>query len=153
MKTRKTNPFIKALNNAIKAEKVMARNALSNAKLLNAQKLALRVKFAHITKGLDIDDFYVSVMHSGRMSCMIYLRNLASFKDARLVTLLNRLSEATDDIETTDYPENYNRDYVARVENALFRICAYVVSDSEQCQRIEVGREKVEVPVYKLICN
>lgn len=153
MKTRKTNPFIKALNNAIETEKAMVHTARKNVKTLTTQKLALRAKFAHITKGLDTNNFFVSVMHSGRISCMIYLQNLASFKDERLVTLLNRLSEVTDDIQTKDYPENYNRDYLASVENASFRICAYVTSDSEQCQRIEVGRKQVEVPVYKLICN
>jgi len=83
----------------------------------------------------------------------VALHDLEGFKSPRLSRVLGLLETLGDSESTTDWPAQYNRDYVYRVGEMMVRISAYVMTDSPSCRRIQIGVRSDEVPVYEMKCD
>ena len=153
MKTRKVNPLVTALNDSIKSTKADAHRVIAKARLLEQSKLALRAKYAGAFKDLhEGDTLWVSVTSYGT-SININLSDLSSFKDSRLVNMLEYFMQFTDKVSQRDWAQFLNKDFVFELDDVTVTIGAYVKSDSDSCRRVQVGTRLEETPVYQLQCD
>lgn len=153
MKTRKVNPLVTALNDSIKSTKADAHRVIAKARQLEQSKRALRAKYAGAFKDLhEGDTLWVSVTNYGT-SININLSDLASFKDSRLVNMLEYFMQYTDSVRQRDWAEFLNKDFTIELGDVTVNIGAYVKSDSATCRKIQVGTRLEETPVYQLQCD
>ena len=153
MKTRKVNPLVTALNDSIKSTKADAHRVIAKARQLEQSKLALRAKYAGAFKDLqEGDTLWVSV-NSYTTTIAVSLNNLPSFKDSRLVNMLEYFMQFTDKVSQRDWAQFLNKDFVFELDDVTVTIGAYVKSDSDSCRRVQVGTRLEETPVYQLQCD
>lgn len=153
MKTRKVNPLVTALNDSIKSTKADAHRVIAKARQLEQSKLALRAKYAGAFKDLrEGDTLWVSVTNYGT-NININLSDLSSFKDSRLVNMLEYFMQYTDSVRQRDWAEFLNKDFTIELGDVTVNIGAYVKSDSATCRKIQVGTRLEERPVYQLQCD
>lgn len=153
MKTRKVNPLVTALNNSIKSTKADAHAVIAKARQLEQSKLALRAKYAGAFKDLqEGDTLWVGVTSYGT-SININLSDLSSFKDSRLVNMLEYFMQYTDSVRQRDWAEFLNKDFTIELGDVTVNIGAYVKSDSATCRKVQVGTRLEEKPVYQLQCD
>ena len=154
MKARKTNPFIKAINEQIESYKREAKLLHEKAVKLAKDRMLIRAlympMFANLT---DDDQLYISV-YDDRIYFNLYMRGLDSFKDNRLTSILSHaIDTITSDIKEKDYAEYDHKEYRLYSDDVYLDIMAYVKQDSPTCKKIMTGMEIKEVPKYKFICE
>ena len=154
MSTRKVNPLIQAINSEIRSGRETARTLQQRAKTLEQQRMLLRVKYGPAFKDLDTDTSYVGVYFwDDKPTLSVSLYRLDGFKDQRLTGLLEAFMRWTDTVHEKVDAGSYSKTYSMQLEDVTININARIRSDSETCERVQVGTEIKEVPVYELRCN
>ena len=153
--TRKVNPLIKAINSEIQSERETARTLQQRAKILESQRMMMRVKYGPVFKDLDLDQSYLNVFFwsSSKPTLSLSLYRLDGFKDQRLTSVLESFMKWTDQIKEEQDAANYRKTYTLELDDVQVTIHASIRSDSETCERVQVSTEMREVPVYELRCN
>ena len=100
---------------------------------------------------------YVPSTSVSRVDATIRIRDLDSFKDDNLVSLLEALDNMGLEVETKDYAgnESPNREFRYATDDYHLTVDAWVKSDSPYCKRVKTG-ETVRTVVHeewKLECN
>jgi hypothetical protein len=92
-----------------------------------------------------------------RLNATIRIRDLESFKDARLIRILEALDDMGLNVETQDYANNDspNREFRFETDDYQLTIDAYVKSDSPFCKRVKVSETTRTIvdEEWKLECN
>ena len=153
--TRKVNPLIQAINSEIKSERDTARTLQQRAKTLQKQRMLLRAKYGSAFKGLSDDHSYVSVYFwsNTKPTLSVSLYRLNGFKDERLTGLLGQFMQWTDTVREEVDAGNYSKTYSLEMDDVCIQVHARIRSDSVTCERVQVGTEVKEVPLYELRCN
>ena len=100
---------------------------------------------------------YIPSTNVPRVSATIRLRDLDSFKDDNLVSLLEALDDMGLAVETKDYAhtESPNREFRFETNDYRLTVDAWVKSDSPYCKRVKTG-ESVRTIVdeqWQIECN
>ena len=100
---------------------------------------------------------YVPSTSIPRVSATIRIRDLDSFKDDNLVSLLEALDNMGLEVETKDYAgsESPNREFRYETDDYRLTVDAWVKSDSPFCKRVKVGETSRTIvdEEWKLECN
>lgn len=154
MKTRKANPLIKAINDQITSYKRDANTFHQKASKLTKDRMLIRALYAPLfTNFTSNDQLYVS-MFGDRVHFNVYMRDLDSFKDERLLSILNNAMETVSDkVREQDYAQYDHKEYYIDSDYVNLCITAYVKEDSPTCKKIMTGMEIKEVPKYKFVCE
>jgi len=141
MKARKANPLITAINEQIKTYKRDANTFHQKATQLTKDRMLIRALYAPLFANFTSNDqLYVSIF-GDRIHFNVYMRDLDSFKDERLLSILNTAMETiSDSVREQDYALYDHKEY-------------YVKEDSPTCKKIMTGMEVKEVPTYKFVCE
>ena len=151
---RKVNPLITAINNQIKTYKHEANTQHKRAIALTKDRMMIRALYAPMFVNLGKDDQLYVYMYNKFISFSVYMRDLDSFKDERLTSMLSiAIDTISDRVRETDYAEYDHKEYRIGTENVVLEITAYVKSDSPTCKKIMTGMELKEVPKYKFVCE
>ena len=161
MKQRKVNPLITAIKDQIDQYKREANLAYKKATRLATDRMLLRALYAPIFVNLtENDSIYIYTHDNNRVQFVVYMRELDSFKDARLTsTISSAMDLIGDKVKETDFAQYEHKEYristnnIYAVEQAELQINAYVKSDSPTCRKIQIGTEIKAVPKYKFECN
>ena len=161
MKQRKVNPLITAIKNQIDQYKREANLAYKKATRLATDRMLLRALYAPIFVNLtENDSIYIYTHDNNRVQFVVYMRELDSFKDARLTsTISSAMDLIGDKVKETDFAQYEHKEYristnnIYAVEQAELQINAYVKTDSPTCRKIQIGTEIKAVPKYKFECN
>ena len=81
------------------------------------------------------------------------LDNLESFKDAKLIAVLEYVSVFTDTSTSKDWAQYLNRDFRFTSKSVDVFIGAYVKEDSPTCRKVVIGTELQTVEKYKIVCD
>ena len=161
MKQRKVNPLITAIKNQIDQYKHEADLLHKKVKRLTTDRMLLRALYAPIFVNLtENDSIYIYTHDNNRVQFVVYMRELDSFKDARLTsTISSAMDLIGDKVKETDFAQYEHKEYristnnIYAVEQAELQINAYVKTDSPTCRKIQIGTEIKAVPKYKFECN
>jgi hypothetical protein len=83
----------------------------------------------------------------------LQLRDLESFKDAKLMAVLEYVSVFSDTSTSQDWAQYLNRDFRFKSNTVDVHINAYVKEDSPTCRKVVVGTELQTVEKYKIVCD
>ena len=138
------------------------KDAKSNRDLLSANVNKLVAKRSLITYALakiginDNDglDAHVSCNYQGTVVIHATLSNLDSFKDARLLKVLDALEDLyPESVKCEDWATYVERDFVYKYGAFTIQLNAYVRSDSDSCRRVVESVKLIEQPTYKIVCD
>lgn len=154
MKARKPNPFIKAINDQIESYKRDAKLLHEKAVKLSKDRMLVRALYAPMFANLtDNDQLFVS-LYGDRIHFNLYMRELNSFKDDRLTSILSyAIDTITSEVKEKDYAEYDHKEYRLYSDEVYLDITAYVKENSPTCKKIMTGMEIKEVPTYKFVCE
>lgn len=154
MKARKANPFIKAINDQIESYKRDAKLLHEKAVKLSKDRMLVRALYAPMFANLtDNDQLFVS-LYGDRIHFNLYMRELNSFKDDRLTSILSyAIDTITSEVKEKDYAEYDHKEYRLYSDEVYLDITAYVKENSPTCKKIMTGMEIKEVPTYKFVCE
>jgi hypothetical protein len=154
MKTRKANPLITAINDQIKTYKRDANTFHQKATQLTKDRMLIRALYAPLFVNFTRDDQLFVSMFGDRIHFNVYMRELDSFKDERLLSILNTAIETiSDSVREKDYAQYDHKEYYINTDDVNLCITAYVKEDSPTCKKIMTGMEVKEVPTYKFVCE
>jgi hypothetical protein len=97
---------------------------------------------AHFVCGFrDADGNYVNSTTASRVQITIRFRDLESFKDEKLISILETIDTMGLEAETRDYTgsESPNREFRFETNDYRLVVDAWVKSDSPLCRRIKTG--------------
>ena len=83
----------------------------------------------------------------------LQLRDLESFKDAKLMAVLEYVSVFSDTETSKDWAQYLNRDFRFTSQTVDVHIGAYVKEDSPTCRKVVIGTELQTVEKYKIVCD
>ena len=151
MKARKANPFIKAINDQIESYKRDSKLLHEKAVKLSKDRMLIRALYAPMFANLtDNDQLFVS-LYGDRIHFNLYMRELSSFKDDRLTSILSyAIDTITSEVKEKDYAQYDHKEYRLYSDEVYLDITAYVKEDSPTCKKI---MEVKEVPTYKFVCE
>jgi len=154
MKARKANPLITAINDQIKTYKRDANTFHQKATQLTKDRMLIRALYAPLFANFTRDDQVFVSMFGDRIHFNVYMRELDSFKDERLLYILNNAIETiSDKVREQDYAQYDHKEYYITTDDVNICITAYVKEDSPTCKKIMTGMEVKEVPTYKFVCE
>jgi len=154
MKARKANPLITAINDQIKTYKRDANTFHEKANKLAKDRMLIRALYAPMFANLTKDDQLFVSMFGDRIHFNVYMRELNSFKDERLLSILNTAIETiSDSVREKDYAQYDHKEYYINTDDVNLCITAYVKENSPTCKKIMTGMEVKEVPTYKFVCE
>ena len=163
MKVRKANPLIRAIQNQIDQYKNGAKNLQAKADYLIKNRMFIRAMYQPMFATLGENDHVYIYNYEDSLQFVVYMRELESFKDDRLTTMLSTAMDSLEgDVKETDYAEYDHKEYSIKTSNIYAEyvdqkvelvINAYVKSDSPTCRKIQTGTEIKEVPQFKFICE
>jgi hypothetical protein len=154
MKARKANPLITAINDQIKTYKRDANTFHQKATQLTKDRMLIRALYAPLFVNFTRDDQLFVSMFGDRIHFNVYMRELDSFKDERLLSILNTAMETiSDSVREKDYAQYDHKEYYINTDDVNLCITAYVKEDSPTCKKIMTGMEVKEVPTYKFVCE
>lgn len=154
MSTRKVNPLIGAINNSIRESRTSAHRALDWAKALESKRMMIRAKYSGAFKDFDMDRHYLSMYTwADKPMISVSLYSLEGFKDQQLVNMVEFFMGFEHTVRTEEDAAQFARTYEFTLDDVIVLIHARIRSDSETCERVQVGTEIKEVPVYELRCS
>lgn len=154
MKARKTNPFIKAINDQIDLYKREIKLLNEKATKLARDRMLLRALYAPMFAGLTNNDRLHISLIGNHVHFILYMYELNSFKDERLTSILDyALENISTDVTEKDYAEYDHKEYRLQTKDLYFNIEAHVKEDSPTCRKVVTGMEIKEVPKYKYVCE
>ncbi len=149
--TKTSNAYNEALQSA-REQVERAREHLRDMKA-NRRKLNRVGKMLETAIG-DALNSGSRFFYSGSNSIYCHLDALESFKDARLIAIVEALeSIKTKDGRTTDWPDSLNRDFRYYVDDIFVMVSAYVRDDSPTCRKVLVGTEIVQQEKWEIRCD
>jgi hypothetical protein len=85
----------------------------------------------------------------------VSVRGLHGFKAGKLTRAITRISKITgvEFDSTNDYAETGNRDLRGRGDLFVVTISAYLNDAPKNCRKVIVRTERIERPVYEMICK
>jgi len=83
----------------------------------------------------------------------VQMYNLESFKDPKLVAILEYVSVFSDTSTSKDWAQFLNRDFKFTSLTIDIHIGAYVKDDSPTCRKVVIGTELQTVEKYKIVCD
>lgn len=87
-------------------------------------------------------------------SINIYIHNLDSFKDSRLLNVLEYLDNlGNSKTDTRDWAQCLSRTFRFKYDGFMVRVDATVKSDSPTCRKVVVSSEMVKQDVYAIQCD
>jgi len=126
----------------------------------NVQKLASKrslITYALNKIGINGDggvDAHVSCNYLGVVVIHATLSGLNSFKDARLLKVLDALEDLyPTSVECQEWATYVEKDFVYKYGAFTIQLNAYVRSDSDSCRRVVESIKLVEQPTYKIVCD
>jgi hypothetical protein len=154
MKARKANPLIKAINDQITSYKRDANAFHQKSTKLAKDRMLIRALYAPLFVNFTRDDQVFVSIYGDRIHFNVYMRELDSFKDERLLSILNTAMETiSDKVKEQDYAQYDHKEYYINTDDVNLCITAYVKEDSPTCKKIMTGMEVKEVPTYKFVCE
>lgn len=154
MKARKANPLIKAINDQITSYKRDANAFHQKSTKLAKDRMLIRALYAPLFVNFTRDDQVFVSIYGDRIHFNVYMRELDSFKDERLLSILNTAMETiSDKVKEQDYAQYDHKEYYINTDDVNLCITAYVKEDSPTCKKIMTGMEIKEVPTYKFVCE
>ena len=154
MKARKANPLITAINDQIKTYKRDANTFHEKANKLAKDRMLIRALYAPMFVNFTRNDQLFVSMFGDRIHFNVYMRELNSFKDERLLYILNTAIETiSDSVKEKDYAQYDHKEYYINTDDVNLCITAYVKENSPTCKKIMTGMEVKEVPTYKFVCE
>lgn len=154
MQQRKVNPLIGAINNNIRESRNNAHKALDWAKTLESKRMMLRAKYSGAFKDFDMDRHYLSMYTwTDKPMICVSLYSLEGFKDQQLTQMLDFFMAFDHTVRTEDNAAQFCRTFEFTMDDAVVHIYARIKTDSETCERVQIGTEIKEVPVYELRCS
>lgn len=154
MKARKANPLIKAINDQVTSYKRDANTFHEKASKLAKDRMLIRALYAPLFTNFTRDDQVFVSLFGDRIHFNVYMRELDSFKDERLLSILNTAIETiSDSVREKDYAQYDHKEYYINTDDVNLCITAYVKEDSPTCKKIMTGMEVKEVPTYKFVCE
>ena len=127
-----------------------AKRALAT---LKAQRKSMSKVLISLEK-IGVKDFLISTnVGDDKTSLFINMDDLESFKDPKLVAVLEYFSNLATEVESKDWPDYLNRDYRFISDTIDVKIGAYVKSDSPTCRKVLVGTELKTVEKYEIVCD
>ena len=134
-----------------------ANNSIKRALQAKAILTANRKQLGKLLRTLDrlgVEDLSVgSDPWANRARVNIQLRDLESFKDAKLVAVLEYVAVFTEHSTSKDWAQYLNRDFTFTSKTIDISISAYVKEDSPTCRKVVVGTELQTVEKYKIVCS
>ena len=119
-------------------------------------KFSAYVGFKQVYGGWE-NGVYTPGYTTPRLNATIRIREMESFKDARLIRILEALDDMGLNVETRDYAncESPNREFTFETDDFQLTIDAYVKLDSPFCKRVKVGETTRTIvdEEWKLECN
>lgn len=151
MKSRKTNPFIGAINSALNDRQTSINEMRKTISEVKAKKLELRVKYGRLFTDLG-GSFSIS-LSCEKPVAYVSMRRLESFKDARLTDFLDKLIAMDGEMSSTDYASIMNRSFTCNFSDFQVYVDAYVKDNSPTCRKVVVGTKMEEVKEYEIVCD
>ena len=103
---------------------------------------------------LGVSDMTVSAnTFEDKPNVYVNMRDLESFKDAKLIAVLDYLSDLTETARSKDWAEYLNIDYRFESNAVNVYLGAYVKEDSPTCRKVLVGTELQTVAKYQIVCD
>jgi hypothetical protein len=134
-----------------------ANNSIKRALQAKAILIANRKQLGKLLRTLDrlgVEDLSVgSDPWANKARVHAQLRDLESFKDAKLLAVLEYVSVFTDTATSKDWAEYLNRDFKFTSKTIDISIGAYVKEDSPTCRKVVVGTEQQTIERYKIVCD
>jgi len=133
-------------NNSIK-------RALQSKAILIANRKVIGKLLRSLTS-LGVEDYSVSAdPWKNKYAVHIQMRDLESFKDAKLVAVLEYVAVFTDTATSEDWAKYLNRDFRFKSNTVDIFIGAYVKENSPTCRKVVIGTELQTVEKYKIVCD
>ena len=151
MKTRKTNPFISALNSALEDRQETINAMRKTVNEVKSKKLGLRVKYGRLFT--DLPGSFTISLSCEKPVAYVRMYRLESFKDSRLTDFLDKLIALEAEMSSTDYASSLNRAFTCNFSDFQVYIDAYVKDDSPTCRKVVVGTKMEEVNEYEIVCD
>ena len=134
-----------------------ANNSIKRALQAKAILTANRKQLGKLLRTLDrlgVEDLSVgSDPWANKATVRAQLRDLESFKDAKLIAVLEYVSVFTDTSTSKDWAAYLNRDFKFTSKTIDVSIGAYVKEDSPTCRKVVVGTEQQTIERYKIVCD
>ena len=151
MKSRKTNPFIGAINSALNDRQTSINEMRKTINEVKAKKLELRVKYGRLFT--DLSGSFTISLSCEKPTAYVYMRRLESFKDSRLTDFLDKLVAMDGEMSSTDYASIMNRTFTCNFSDFQVYVDAYVKDDSPTCRKVVIGTKMEEVNEYEIVCD
>jgi len=158
---KKVSHAVQAVDGAVKA----INNSRSRLQAYRIQLNAVRGQLIRVIKDVCPEpigelwgnDFGMDCVVDGTFcepTINIYMHNLDSFKDSRLLNVLEYFEDLGNaKTDTRDYAQSVNRSYRFKYDNFMVRVDATVRSDSPTCRRVVVGTEIAKIEKYEIQCD
>ena len=103
---------------------------------------------------IEVNDFFVSTnVCDEKPTLFINMHDLESFKDPKLVAVLEYFDSLTTYTDSKDWADYLNRDYRFFTDAVDVKISAYVKSDSPTCRKVLIGTKVQTVEKYEIVCD
>jgi hypothetical protein len=129
------------------------KRALKCKTILNANRKQLG-KLLRTLDRLGAEDIAVRAdVWENKPVVYLQMRDLGSFKDAKLTAVLEYVSVFTNTSTSKDWAQYLNRDFKFTSNTVDIHIGAYVKEDSPTCRKVLVGTELQTVEKFKIVCD
>ena len=129
------------------------KRALRTKVILNKNRKMLG-KMLRSLDHLGVEDLSIRADHwENKPIVHAQLNNLESFKDAKLVAVIEYVSVFADTSTSKDWAQFLNRDFRFTSKTVDVYIGAYVKEDSPTCRKVIIGTELQTVEKYKIVCD
>lgn len=145
MKTKEHTKLITYLERHLADVKASMQHIRQHRNAINKASTAARKIDAGAHIYVSCDKIYVHVS----------VRELDGFKAGKLIRALQRLTKVTgvEFDSSSDCAESGNRDYRGYGELFVVTVSAYLNEAPKNCRKVVVRTERVERPVYELVCK
>ena len=143
----------KAYEQAIENENRSVAHTTRNLNILKVNRKMIGKVLRSLDKLITGDDRMYLMANNSLPHVYISMHDLGSFKDDRLMRVLDHLAETMDDMKTEDWAASINRDYRFTSSTHSAVVSAYVKSDSPTCRKVLVGTELQTVEKFEIVCD
>jgi hypothetical protein len=147
-----TKVFLESFKDAKSSRDTLAANV---AKLASKRSL---ITYALNKMGINKEEnrleAHVSCNYLGVVVIHASLHGLDSFKDARLLKVLDALEDLyPESVKCEEWATYVEKDFVYKYGAFTIQLNAYVRSDSDSCRRVVESVKLIEQPTYKIVCD
>ena len=147
---KSTAVFNEAKKNLVNTRSRLARNA----KMLDAHRSLISsvLRKVGLNKSDDMNAYVVCSW--GTVEIRLALHKLDSFKDSRLLAVLDVLEDLNPrNVECSEWADYVEKTFTYKYDRYEVKVEAVVRSDSDSCRRVVDSVELVEQLKYKIVCD